>query len=294
MISLKAFLRKLQNLSKKPITYYLIGFFAIFASFFAIELVLLAMLGASTLYGLAFGFLWSALFACLILFLPRLAGRITFGIAYFGLLLWALAQSGYYTVLGNMMWVSTTTLAKESATFIGDVLSQFPAIWWIAAAVMIVLGVAIICIFPYPPAKFHKRIPYLVSGAVCIIGLCFPPELIFCQDKVTATNYNAASSRRATYTTLYDAKEVYDITGLYQLLARDIWVNEIYPHTPLYQSGLAKQENQIDAFFDKRTEKTTNEMTGAFAGKNVILVMMESMDDWMITPQDTPTLYRLM
>lgn len=274
-------------------TYYLISFFAIFAPFFAIELVLLAMLGASTLYSLAFGFLWSTLLAGLILFLPRLAGRITFGIAYFGLLLWALAQSGYYTVLGSMMWVSTTTLAKESATFIGDVLSQFPIIWWIAAAVMVLLGVAIICIFPYPPAKFHKRIPYFATSVLCIIALCFLPELIFNQDKV-ATNYNAASSRRATYTTMYDAKEVYDITGLYHLLARDIWVNEIYPHTPLYKSGLAKQESQIDAFFDKRTEKTTNEMTGAFAGKNVILVMMESMDDWMITPQDTPTLYRLM
>ena len=294
MILLKTFLRKFQNLFQRPLTYYLIGFFAIFASFYAIELVLLSMVGASTLYGLAFGFLWSALLAGLILFLPRLAGRITFGILYFGLLLWALAQSGYYMTLGNMMWVSTTTLAKEGTTFFGDVLSQFPAAWWIVAAVMVVLGVTIICIFPHPPAKFLKRIPYLVSCALCIIGLCFLPELIFRQDKVTTTNYNAASSRRTTYTTMYDAKEVYGITGLYQLLARDIWFNEIYPLTPLYKSALTKQENQIDAFFEKRTENTTNEMTGAFAGKNVILVLMESMDDWMITPQDTPTLYQLM
>ena len=35
-------------------------------------------------------------------------------------------------------------------------------------------------------------------------------------------------------------------------------------------------------------------MTGTFAGKNVIMVLMESMDDWMITPEDTPTLYRMM
>ena len=291
---MKAFLRKFQNVLEKPLTYYLIGFFSIFAPFFTIELLLLSMLGADTLFGLAFGFLWSVLIAGIILFLPRLAGRIVFGVLYFALLLWALAQSGYYMVLGNMMWVSTTTLAKEGTTFIGDVLSQFPALWWIVATVMIILGVVIICIFPHPPAKCLRRIPYLACSALCIIGLFILPELIFCQDKVTANNYNAASSYRKTYSTMYDAKEVYNITGLYQLLARDIWVNELYPLTPGYKDALTKQENEIDAFFDKRGEKTANEMTGTFANKNVILVMMESMDDWMITPYDTPTLFRLM
>ncbi len=291
---MNTFLRKLQILADKPFTYYLIGFFAVFAPFFAIELVLLSMVGASTLYGLAFGFLWAVLFAGIVLFLPRLAGRIVFGILYFPLLLWALAQSGYYMTLGNLMWVSTTQLAKEGTTFFGDVLSQFPAIWWIVAVVMIGLGVLIIWIFPHSPTKALRRIPFLACSALCIIGLCFLPELIFRQDKVTANNYNASSSCRVTYNTMYDAKEVYDITGLYQLLARDLWVNELYPLTPGYKAALSQQENEIDAFFDKREENKPNEMTGAFAGKNVILVMMESMDDWMITPQDTPTLTRLM
>ena len=294
MIFLKAFLRKLQNILEKPFAYYLIGFFAVFAPFFTIELVLLAMLGADTLFGLAFGFLWSTLLAGILMFLPRLAGRIVFGLLYFALLLWALAQSGYYLVLDNLMWVSTTTLAKEGTTFIGDVLSQFPVYWWIIAAVMIGLGVAIICIFPQPPAKCLRRLPYLACSLLCVAALFILPELIFRQDQVTANNYNAASSYKTTYNTMYDAKEVYNITGLYQLLARDVWVNELYPLTPGYKDALSEQKDEIDAFFDKRVEKTSNEMTGAFAGKNVILVMMESMDDWMITPQDTPTLTRLM
>ena len=35
-------------------------------------------------------------------------------------------------------------------------------------------------------------------------------------------------------------------------------------------------------------------MTGVYEGKNVVLVLMESMDDWMITYSDTPTLKKLM
>ena len=34
-------------------------------------------------------------------------------------------------------------------------------------------------------------------------------------------------------------------------------------------------------------------MTGAFAGKNLILIMMESVDDWLVTPEYMPNLYRM-
>lgn len=34
-------------------------------------------------------------------------------------------------------------------------------------------------------------------------------------------------------------------------------------------------------------------MTGAFAGKSLILIMMESVDDWLVTPEYMPNLYRL-
>lgn len=282
---MNAFLNKLKNLFQKPLIFSLVGFFAVFAGFFAIELIVLAMLGAKGLTGLVFGFLWSVLFAGIVLCLPRIAGRIVFGVLYFLLLFWALAQTGYYLTLGNLMWISTTSLARESATFLTDVVKEFPAIWWLTAIVMIILGVTIIWVFPGTPGKFPRRLPYLACSALCIIGLCFLPKLIFRQSNSVAST---------AYKNMYDAKTVYDTTGLYQLLARDFWVNELQPHTPSYSSGISAQENEIDAFFHKRGEKTTNEMTGAFAGKNVILVMMESMDDWMITPKDTPTLVRLM
>lgn len=35
-------------------------------------------------------------------------------------------------------------------------------------------------------------------------------------------------------------------------------------------------------------------MTGVLAGKNVIIVMMETLDDWLISAEDTPTLYSMM
>lgn len=42
-----------------------------------------------------------------------------------------------------------------------------------------------------------------------------------------------------------------------------------------------------------RSRRADTPMTGAFAGKNLIFIMMESMDDWLVTPEYMPNLYRL-
>lgn len=288
---MKATLTKIQNFCKKPIVHFLLGFLTPFASFFVTELLVLYMLGSSSSSAVAFGILWSALFSGLVLFLPRLAGRIVYGLLYFPLLLWGLAQIGYYQFFGNLMWLSTTTLAGEGTNYLGDVLSGFPFLWWAGLVVLLGIGVAVIWFFPHSPAKILRRLPYLACSALCIIGLFVVPELIFLDEQDA---YDPVSSRKTVYNTMSSAKEVYDITGLYQLLARDIWMNKLYPLTPGYKADVTQQLSVTEAFFAQRGQFSTNTMTGAFAGKNVILVMMESMDDWMVTEEDTPTLSRLM
>lgn len=294
---MKRFLIKIQNFLKTPAFNSLLGFLIVFAAFFCIELVVYCVVKPDDFTGFAFGFLWSALLTGIVLFLPKLAGRIVFGLLYFPLLLWAIAQTGYYQVFGNLMWVSTTSLAGEGTTFLGDVLSNFSSFWWFSSILLLGIGVAVIWLFPQPPSGWRQRIPCLICSGVCMIALCFLPELIFLRDKKiwgADSDYNASASYRMTYNTMYSTNEVYSITGIYQLLARDIWVNELYPLTPGYKSNQTSQTNEIDAFFSKRSDTDVNEMTGTFSGKNVVLVMMESMDDWMITPEDTPTLVRLM
>ena len=51
--------------------------------------------------------------------------------------------------------------------------------------------------------------------------------------------------------------------------------------------------SRLTHFFDARPEKQDNSMTGIFEGKNVILVLMESMDDFALG-EHTPTINRLM
>lgn len=280
-----------------PFVRFVLDFLLIALLYFLVEVLAYQLLGSPEWTGLAFGGFWSLLLASLVLILPRKAGRIVFGISYFIILLWALAQAGYYAVFQKMMWLSTIQYAGEGATFLGDVLSSFGWKWWVGSALMISFGVLTILKFPQSTLRLHWRLPYLGIAAISVAGLFVTPELIFLRDNAiwgTHSEYARSSSYQATYETMYNAKSVFNICGIYQMTARDIAVNELYPLTPAYRKQILAEAGEITEYFNKRPEKQKNKMTGTFAGKNVVLVLMESMDDWMITPEDTPTIYSMM
>ena len=282
--------------NKKPIWEYFTDFLMLFGAFFLVEFLAFLLLKPESSTGLSFGALWSVMLTGVILCFPRKAGRIIFGIVYYFILLWTLAQAGYHQVFDKMMWFSTIGYAGEGATFIKDVFYYFPLHWWLSLLGMIGLGVVIIRFYPRPAPVIYRRAPYLACSLACLVGLYFLPETIFKKDDSiwgTHSEYAQSSSYRATYNTMYNTKKVYDITGIYQLTMRDIWVNEIYPLTPAYRQTIKDQKKTVDQYFAERDPHTPNDMTGIFKGKNVVMVLMESMDDWMITQEDTPTLYRL-
>lgn len=270
-------------------------FLPLAAAFFLSEFLSWLLLRPEAANGLLFGAMWALVLAGICLILPRTAGRIVFGVFYYVSVLWSLAQCGYYMVFGRMMWLTDIFYAGEGAPYMGDVLAGFPALWWLGGIALLSLGVLLI--WKFPKAEFGWfRIPCAIVAVAAVVMLLFLPEIVFLRDLSvwgTRSEYAQSSSYRAAYNTMYDARKVYEICGIYQLTFRDIWVHNVYPLTPAYLAELEEQTKQVDDYFAQRTQAEDNEMTGVYQGKNVILVLMESMDDWMITPEDTPTLYKL-
>ena len=270
---------------------------ALAGAYFAVELLAYIILRPGEWFPLAFGGAWCLLLAAFCLCLPRLAARITFGVTYYFSLLWMLAQVGYYSVFGRMMWLQDVFYAGEGAAFFGDILGAFPVLWWIGGVLLLAAGGVLIWKFP----KGRPRALEWIAGAciiiACIVTMCLLPQRVFLKDNDiwgTRSEYAQSSSYRAKYNTMYDARNVYNICGIYHLTFRDVWRHHIYPLTPAYREAQEKEIAKLDDYFAKRGEKQPNEMTGIFAGKNVVFVLMESMDDWLITPEDTPTIYKMM
>jgi len=267
------------------------------AAFFLIELFAFLFLldRAIDWWPLAFGVLWAGILGGLIFVLPRKAGRILFGVCYGVALAYTAAQTGYYIMFQQMLWVSEFRYASEGSEFF-SVLLQYPIGWWLFLLGLIGLGVLLLWRFPGYRWSWEKGVISGLVTAVCVYTAVLLPNVVFLHDsqiQYAASDYGRAQSAEAAYKNMFNTHKLYQVCGIYQTAAKDLYKDYIFPVLPGYARAQAEAKAQIKAFFENRGEGETNEMTGIFQGKNVILVLMESMDDFALG-EHTPTINRLM
>ena len=254
-----------------------------------------ADLSGVSLWPLAFGGLWAVILGGILRLIPRKVSRILFGIVYFLSLIYAGVQTGYFWLFGEMMWLSDFRYASEGSDYF-SILLKYPAVWWVSILVLIVLGVLILWKYPRRHYRVLSPIISILSIIIAIIATCVLPYATFQNDRnilYAGSDYGRAQSARAAYENMFNTHRLYQLCGLHQTVAKDIYKNYIFPLTPAHAQAQAQARQEIDSYFDARGEASANDMTGIFEGKNVVFVLMESMDDWAIG-EHTPTICRLM
>lgn len=253
------------------------------------------MTGAHQWMPLALGLIWSLLLTGLLRLLPALAARICFGIGYFLMVAYAVVQTGYYRLFNEMMWISDFRYASEGSDYF-SVLLKYPLGWYLSIALLLALGVILVWKFPRRKEGWYRNVLGGVAAAALLITALSLPKTVFAIDrtvKYAVSDYGRAQSLQAAYENMFNTHRLYQVCGLHQTLVKDIYENSIYPITPGYLREHAQAEQTIDDYFAQRTQGGDNAMTGLFEGKNVVLVLMESMDDWALG-EHTPTINRLM
>ena len=244
---------------------------------------------------LAFGALWAVLLGCISLVLPEKAGRWVYGISYLLLFSYAVVQTGYFLLFRKLMWISDFRYASEGSDYF-SVLFQYPLTWWLGILALGVLGGVTVWKYPAFPRNWANRAVMVGLTLIMISGISSLPKMVFLHDKqvrYASSDYGRSQSREAAYTNMFDAHRLYEVCGLSQTLAKDFYADVVFPITPAYRAAASQAKEEIDAYFAQRTPAADNEFTGIFEGKNVVLVLMESMDDWMIG-EHTPTINSLM
>lgn len=282
----------LKNEKKKvrPVPYWVIP-----ASFFLIELFGFCFLsGGGALWPLAFGLLWAGILGGFLRLLPRKGARIGYGVLYLLSLVYAGFQTGYYILFSGMMWLSDFRYASEGADY-AQVLLTYPIGWWLGLAGLILLGGFVLWKFP-KEASGGNRVLAAILAAASAVGAWFLPEAVFLSDsgiQYAGSDYGRSQSAEAAYDNMFNTHRLYQVCGLYQTACKDIYANAIYPLTPSHAAAQAQGKSEIDSYFASRDNSGRNAMTGFLEGKHVVLVLMESMDDWMVGTY-TPTLEKLM
>lgn len=233
-----------------------------------------------------FSLCWACIFLVVLSLFPRNVGRIMYALWYGVWAIYAVAQYIYYLIFEKFFFLTDMTNAGEGATyldFVWDVLDQNVLLM---AVLFLAMGIAGFLLFPdfkvLGTVRFHHILRGIPAAAACA-GLVITPLLY--ADNAEVDFF----SGKYEYAQFTNSGFDLELTGLYQYVARDAWITYLKPGEDpqvLYE--------QVDSYLQSKTDHADNTMTGVLRGKNLILVQLESLDDWIITPENTPTIVRLM
>lgn len=250
-------------------------------------------IGAYSIFELApnlFTLLWSVALASIVTMVPsRKAGRILYGVVYFVFMIYAIVQYGAFLVLGRLLYISDFLYAGEGAGYASWVIDLLTPSFLVQVLALIAVGVIGLLFFPHLECRkgnAHPRWAARIAVVIiCIFTTLFVPKLYGSRNAVN--EWDDFLSPAFEYQQFTNANFDMELTGVYQFVVRDIQVQIDR------KAGREEKLQQAANFFADKDAHQSNSMTGIFKGKNVIVVMMETMDDWLISIDDTPTLYQM-
>lgn len=234
---------------------------------------------APNLFSLGFGALFAAL--CL---LPRrrVVGRVLYGLIYAVWAVYAVVQYGIWRIFDRFLFLSDFLFAGEGLDFAGYIRQLID--WRFVLVVVLLVIWGALGVWRLPENLPRRRIcPVLV---VFFALTQFVAPRLYAPVPETL-DWDSWQSSGYEYENFSSSSYDLALTGPYQFVVRDAYLS-IRPDT-----DAAEKRAQVDAFFAERPAHEDNEMTGLLAGKNLILVQLESVDDFVLNDENTPTLARL-
>jgi phosphoglycerol transferase MdoB-like AlkP superfamily enzyme len=243
-----------------------------------------------------FTLFWALLLTAIALALPRLAARIYIIVTVLLVCVLAVAHAAMYNLFGSFFTFSDLLYAGDGAKFFSASYLQVRKLLLVCAALAMIGAVAAAVLLPklrYRPWRLLTCLGAFACGVsgIWLLGASLhtdmPAEEVMSWSVVMDTN--DAARRAQLYTEFTNANVCLPMTGLYQYTFRNL----ITVLSSADHADRAENIASLDEYFDRREVSGENEMTGVLAGKNVIMIMVESLDTWLVTEDYTPNLYAL-
>ena len=238
-----------------------------------------------------FTLFWSLLLTALIFLLPRLLRRIVMLVLQIFFSVLVLVHAGMYSVFGNFFSFASLNFAGDGAAFFSWSYIHIRKLLIVCVLVALLLMIAAAFLTPrYEKGKkwWIFRIGASVVALGCAFGInCIHKSFALPEDSLDwQTVYDP--SVEAVYADFTNANECLQMTGLYQYTFRNFCKS--------YGIGIPTINTlELDIFYKTRDGQISdsNEMTGVFNGKNLIMIMLESIDTYMLREEYMPNLWNL-
>lgn len=245
---------------------------------------------------LVFTLLWSGTMTAIAALLPRTGRRIFLLVTFVPLALLTIAHCVLYQLTGTCFSFADLAYAGDGARFVSAAYFHLKVGQWLSIAVCLALMLCAVIFTPKTHVGRRGGIAAAVLAAACAAGIFVVHTVLMPKGGAVEHSEYLAWDNAASHDTLADAYAEFTnanrclmFSGLYQYTVRGAVVT-LWPQTTADTERIA----ELDAYYAAHPKQAADTpMTGAFAGKNLIFIMMESMDDWLVTPEYMPNLYRL-
>lgn len=299
MATVSAPAKRAQRLRPAPLWLsLLLAFLAYFLLDFSLRLFYGSMSDVSlwAWQPLVFTLLWSGTMTAIAALLPRTGRRIFLLVTFVPLALLTIAHCVLYQLTGTCFSFADLAYAGDGARFVSAAYFHLKVGQWLSIAVCLAMMLCAVIFMPKARPGRRGRIVAAVLAVACAAGIVVVHNVLAYrgddQDRSEYLSWDNAESHdtfRDTYTDFSNPNRCLMLTGLYQYTVRGAAVT-LWPQDTATDQRLAELD---DYYASHPKEAADTPMTGAFAGKNLILIMMESVDDWLVTPEYMPNLYRL-
>ena len=231
-----------------------------------------------------FTLIWTMLFIGISVSFKSKYGRFVY--LFFNILFLALfiVNNVYYSTTSNFFDFTLIESASEgSPYFMSTVLGANPFIY-ITALIVIILMIMGFKRFP----KSDKNKLLLLTKIFVLFVLLHVATVLLLGSKDTELEWSTWRNPRNIYISFNDNNKSMRVSGLYEYSVRNFYITYLKTDQEINEENLLFLEESFTEVLNKK-----NSYTGDFKNKNLIIVQLEGIDNWLLTKQDTPTLYKM-
>ncbi len=234
-----------------------------------------------SLYPNLFSLIWLLLLIFTIKNIKSVYGKLIYGLSYGFSFIMFLVHNIYYNIFKIYFDFSVLSAASEGSSYFLDTLKNIT--WWMYLIMFFSISLSILTYKSFKKQNnFNLKKITIVFLLFVIIHSLIPYTF---GASTTKLEWNAWNNKRNVYNTFNDNNKSMELVGLFEYNFRNIYVN--------YFRKEEKNDDESLSFLDELfslDEKHLNSYTGLFEGKNLILVQMESIDNFLTNPEVMPNL----
>lgn len=242
---------------------------------------------------LFFSISWIFLFLMFFYLFKKKARMILYTITCIIFNVITLAQILHMKTLNRFFGLSDLFLVSEGSDYFSFALSRIDKF-----TILLILSSIVCMITALITTKKVKELPRNKQYFLLIIPLGITLFTTFryyaierLGEKAESNGWEAAYNVKNIYIDFNNQNKNMEVAGLYEQTFR----NSFLYIKASFNVEKEKINKELEAYFEKQEidESSKNKMTGKFEDKNMIFILLESIDSWIVTEEIMPTLTKL-